>query len=58
MLKNLLLMKKFFNKINIKNKFKNFKKTLLKLNILIKKKLIKRKQSMLMDHLQNLACCN
>jgi SAM-dependent methyltransferase len=31
--------KKFFSKINIKNKFKNFKKTLLKLNLLIKKEI-------------------
>jgi hypothetical protein len=31
--------KQFFSKINIKNKFKNFKKTLLKLNLLIKKEI-------------------
>ncbi|MDA7457732.1 class I SAM-dependent methyltransferase [Candidatus Pelagibacter ubique] len=34
---------KFFKKINIKNKFQNFKETLLKLNLLIRKEISKNK---------------
>ena len=34
---------KFFKKINIKNKFQNFKETLLKLNLLIRKEINKNK---------------